>query len=132
MLCPPVTSPCVLPGHTGGVNWRATVESQPLRVKRRVRKGIPDAIRGLAWQVMSGGRSLLLQNEGVYERLVTRSKSPAEMEIVRDIGRTFPSHMFFRQKHGLGQRSLYNVLKAYSVYNRNVGYVQVVHAVSFV
>ena len=47
------------------------------------------------------------------------------MEIIRDISRTFPSHVFFQQRHGPGQRSLYNVLKAYSVYDRDVGYVQV-------
>ena len=33
-------------------------------MKKRVRKGIPDALRGLAWQLLSGGRDLLLQNEG--------------------------------------------------------------------
>uniref|UniRef100_A0A453H3U8 Rab-GAP TBC domain-containing protein n=1 Tax=Aegilops tauschii subsp. strangulata TaxID=200361 RepID=A0A453H3U8_AEGTS len=50
--------------------------------------------------------------------------STSELEIIRDISRTFPSHIFFQQRHGPGQRSLYNVLKAYSVYDRDVGYVQ--------
>ena len=67
---------------------------------------------------------MLLQNEGVYEQLVMYERSEAEMEIIRDISRTFPSHIFFRERHGLGQRSLYNILKAYSVYDRQVGYVQ--------
>jgi len=48
----------------------------------------------------------------------------SELEIIRDISRTFPSHIFFQQRHGPGQRSLYNILKAYSVYDRDVGYVQ--------
>ena len=43
---------------------------------------------------------------------------------IKDISRTFPHHIFFSQRHGPGQRSLYNVLKAYSVYDRDVGYVQ--------
>lgn len=51
--------------------------------------------------------------------------SASELDIIRDISRTFPSHVFFQQRHGPGQRSLYNVLKAYSVYDRDVGYVQV-------
>ena len=51
--------------------------------------------------------------------------SASELEIIRDISRTFPSHIFFQQRHGPGQRSLYNILKAYSVYDRDVGYVQV-------
>lgn len=50
--------------------------------------------------------------------------SASELDIIRDISRTFPSHVFFQKRHGPGQRSLYNVLKAYSVYDRDVGYVQ--------
>ena len=45
-------------------------------------------------------------------------KSPSEVEIIRDISRTFPNHIHYHQRHGLGQRQLYNVLKAYSVYDR--------------
>nr|GEZ32634.1 EVI5-like protein [Tanacetum cinerariifolium] len=48
----------------------------------------------------------------------------SELDIIRDISRTFPSHVFYQERHGPGQRSLYNVLKAYSVYDRDVGYVQ--------
>ena len=48
----------------GGAEWQAYLARHPAQVKRRVRKGIPDPIRGLAWQLLSGGRELLLQNEG--------------------------------------------------------------------
>lgn len=60
----------------------------------------------------------------VLQQLVLYETSAAELDIIRDISRTFPSHVFFQQRHGPGQRSLYNVLKAYSVYDRDVGYVQ--------
>ena len=43
-------------------DWKAYLAAHPAKVKRRVRKGIPDPLRGLAWQVLSGGRDLLLQN----------------------------------------------------------------------
>jgi TBC1 domain family member 10 len=59
------------------------------------------------------------------QTLVIYETSASELEIIRDISRTFPSHIFFQQRHGPGQRSLYNILKAYSVYDRDVGYVQV-------
>ncbi|XP_051146359.1 uncharacterized protein LOC127261958 isoform X3 [Andrographis paniculata] len=78
----------------GGSDWKHYARRKPHVVKRRIRKGIPDCLRGLVWQLISGSRDLLLMNPGVYER------------------------------HGPGQRSLYNVLKAYSVYDREVGYVQ--------
>ncbi|URE22856.1 TBC [Musa troglodytarum] len=108
----------------GGSDWKHYVRRKPHVVKRRIRKGIPDCLRGLIWQLISGSRDLLLMNPGVYEQLVIYETSASELEIIRDISRTFPSHVFYQQRHGLGQRSLYNVLKAYSVYDRDVGYVQ--------
>ncbi|KAK4424491.1 EVI5-like protein [Sesamum alatum] len=108
----------------GGSDWNHYVRRKPHVVKRRIRKGIPDCLRGLVWQLISGSRELVLMNPGVYEQLVVYETSPSEIDIIRDISRTFPSHIFFQQRHGPGQRSLYNVLKAYSVYDREVGYVQ--------
>lgn len=108
----------------GGADWKHYARRKPNVVKRRIRKGIPDCLRGLVWQLISGSRDLLLMHQGVYEQLVLYETSSAELDIIRDISRTFPSHVFFQQRHGPGQRSLYNVLKAYSVYDRAVGYVQ--------
>lgn len=108
----------------GGSDWKHYVRRKPHVVKRRIRKGIPDCLRGLVWQLISGSRDLLLMNPGVYEQLVIYETSASELDIIRDISRTFPSHVFFQQRHGPGQRSLYNVLKAYSVFDRDVGYVQ--------
>lgn len=108
----------------GGSDWKHYVRRKPHVVKRRIRKGIPDCLRGLVWQLISGSRDLLLMNPGVYEQLLIYETSTSELDIIRDISRTFPSHVFFQQRHGPGQRSLYNVLKAYSVYDRDVGYVQ--------
>ncbi|CAI9770202.1 unnamed protein product [Fraxinus pennsylvanica] len=108
----------------GGSDWKLYLRRKPHVVKRRIRKGIPDCLRGLVWQLISGSRDLLLMNPGVYEQLVIYETSASELDIIRDISRTFPSHVFFQQRHGPGQRSLYNVLKAYSVFDREVGYVQ--------
>eukprot|EP00249_Psilotum_nudum_P022436 c28518_g2_i2 orf=339-1496(+) len=107
-----------------GADWEQYVRRKPQVVKRRIRKGIPDCLRGLVWQLISGSRDLLLMNPGVYEQLVFYETSASELDIIRDISRTFPSHVFFQQRHGPGQISLYNVLKAYSVYDPDVGYVQ--------
>jgi len=51
--------------------------------------------------------------------------SAVELDIIRDISQTFPSRVFPQQRHVLGQCFFYNILKAYAVYDRNVGYVQV-------
>lgn len=68
----------------------------------------------------------------LLQQLVIYETSASELDIIRDISRTFPSHVFFQQRHGPGQRSLYNVLKAYSVFDRNVGYVQVLDLLCFI
>ena len=44
--------------------------------------------------------------------------------IRRDIARTYPEHDLFKKKDGVGQESLFNVMKAYSVHDREVGYCQ--------
>lgn len=63
---------------------------------------------------------------GVYEQLLLAKGSEKEMEIVRDLSRTYPSHVYYQQRQGPGQRSLYNVLKAYSVFDRQVSTKQLV------
>ena len=40
-----------------------------------------------------------------------KQKSPSERMIRRDITRTFPEHDFFKEKNGVGQESLFNVMK---------------------
>lgn len=51
----------------GGSDWKHYIRRKPHVVKRRIRKGIPDCLRGLVWQLISGSRDLLLMNPGVYE-----------------------------------------------------------------
>ena len=42
--------------------------------------------------------------------------SPYEKVIRRDITRTYPEHDFFKEKNGLGQESLFNVMKVSQEY----------------
>jgi Rab GTPase-activating protein 1 len=53
-----------------------------------------------------------------YRILITK-ETKSEQIILRDIGRTFPAHDFFRDD-GSGQESLYKVSRAYSVYDQEV------------
>lgn len=39
---------------------------------------------------------------------------------MRDLNRTYPSHVYYQQRQGPGQLSLYNVLKAFSLYDSKV------------
>ncbi|GJP65605.1 hypothetical protein CLOP_g22477 [Closterium sp. NIES-67] len=108
----------------GPMDWNLYQRKHPREVKKRIRQGVPDCLRGIVWQLLSGSREFLLMNEGAYEHMLLYELSNNEMDIIRDINRTFPTHVYFMQKHGPGQRALFNVLKAYSVYDKKIGYVQ--------
>jgi hypothetical protein len=53
-----------------------------------------------------------------------KSSSPCEKIIRRDIARTFPEIEYFRDEKGAGQAGLFNVMKAYSIHDSEVGYCQ--------
>nr|CAD7570144.1 unnamed protein product [Timema californicum] len=50
--------------------------------------------------------------------------SPEIRQIDLDVNRTYRDHIMFRERYGLKQQALFNVLGAYSVYNLDIGYCQ--------
>lgn len=50
--------------------------------------------------------------------------SPDIRQIDLDVNRTYRDHIMFRERYGLKQQALFNVLGAYSVYNLEIGYCQ--------
>ena len=93
------------------------------KLKKRTRKGIPDNLRGYAWQILSGVDEFYKKN--LYQQLENESVDRAiEDIIINDIDRTFPKCQFFKDKYGNGQRKLLKVLSNYSKYNKEVGYIQ--------
>jgi len=102
--------------------WDRLLVKNSIQVAHLVRKGIPSEIRGEAWNVISGAASLQSKNTGVYEYLL-KQKSDVEDYLNRDINRTFPSHAFFNRE-GNGQKTLFNVLKVFSLLDSDVGYCQ--------
>ena len=94
------------------------------KLKERVRKGIPDSLRGYVWQKILNVDEEFYKKD-LYVQLNDESGDQSlEEVIIKDIDRTFPKNTFFNQKYGGGQRSLYKVLVNYSKYNKEVGYVQ--------
>lgn len=73
-----------------------------------MRRGIPHHFRGLAWQLLLGVHDS--PHKQLYVEYLKQT-SPSEKLIRRDIARTFPDHDFFKEKDGLGQESLFNVMK---------------------
>uniref|UniRef100_A0A6A7G123 Ecotropic viral integration site 5 ortholog-like n=3 Tax=Hirondellea gigas TaxID=1518452 RepID=A0A6A7G123_9CRUS len=99
-------------------NWNKKKNQQ---VKELVRKGIPVHFRGITWQLLCDAHSS--PDKFKYAEHL-KTTSACEKVIRRDIARTYPEHDFFKEKDGLGQESLFNVMKAYSLHDREVGYCQ--------
>ncbi|XP_066124744.1 ecotropic viral integration site 5 protein homolog isoform X2 [Saccopteryx bilineata] len=101
--------------------WEDVRKKKEKQVKELVRKGIPHHFRALVWQLLCSAQSMPIKDQ--YSELL-KMTSPCEKLIRRDIARTYPEHNFFKEKDSLGQEVLFNVMKAYSLVDREVGYCQ--------
>ncbi|XP_030757397.1 TBC1 domain family member whacked [Sitophilus oryzae] len=105
--------------------WNFYMERNYRKIKDRCRKGIPMSIRPRAWLYLCGGRTMMNNNEGRYQECLTEPGDPKCLEdIKKDIHRQFPQHEMFNSQDKPGQQELFNVLKAYTVYNPKIGYCQ--------
>ncbi|KAI5123943.1 hypothetical protein M0805_006357 [Coniferiporia weirii] len=102
-------------------DYRQFASDNPEKLAKAIEQGIPKSLRGMMWQLMSASKDTEL--EATYVRLLKESSSH-EKAILRDLGRTFPHHDYFTDGQGIGQGNLFNVLKAYSLYDPEVGYCQ--------
>ncbi|NXD06851.1 EVI5 protein, partial [Nothocercus nigrocapillus] len=101
--------------------WEDIRKKKEKQVKELVRKGVPHHFRAIVWQLLCSAQSMPIKDQ--YSELL-KMTSPCEKLIRRDIARTYPEHDFFKEKDSLGQEVLFNVMKAYSLVDREVGYCQ--------
>nr|XP_033805095.1 growth hormone-regulated TBC protein 1 isoform X3 [Geotrypetes seraphini] len=97
-----------------------------LKVKRYIRKGIPNEHRAMIWMIVSGAQAEMDLNPGYYRKLLEGEKNDRLVEAVQtDLNRTFPDNVRFRKTSSpCLQQELYNVLVAYGHHNKNIGYCQ--------
>ncbi|KAJ9600546.1 hypothetical protein L9F63_026315, partial [Diploptera punctata] len=105
-------------------NWESMSTSEKLR--RRIYKGIPNSLRGQVWSQLLNLQTVKEEQQGKYEemRQLAWRWSPDIRQIDLDVNRTYRDHIMFRERYGLKQQALFNVLGAYSVYNLDIGYCQ--------
>uniref|UniRef100_A0A7N9AUB6 Ecotropic viral integration site 5b n=1 Tax=Mastacembelus armatus TaxID=205130 RepID=A0A7N9AUB6_9TELE len=101
--------------------WEEVRKKKEKQLKDLVRKGIPHHFRAIVWQLLCNAQNMSIKDQ--YSELL-KMTSPCEKLIRRDIARTYPEHEFFKEKDSLGQEVLFNVMKAYSLVDREVGYCQ--------
>lgn len=113
-----------------GTPGRAKVKFDTETIHAAVAQGVPRQHRGEIWKFLSE-QYLLRQavpsrppaNHTPYKELLKQLTSQ-QHAILIDLGRTFPTHPYFQAQLGAGQLSLYNILKAYSLLDPEVGYCQ--------
>ena len=99
---------------------------------------MPDAIRGYAWQALiQGSQHLDAAGGGKITVAGGRDKSalfkalmeePGDKKLIisifKDVSRTLPQHVFFKDRFGIGQKALFCVLKTLALHEKDTGYVQ--------
>lgn len=117
------------------LNCRAKVRCDMEEIHASLKEGVPKSRRGEIWQFLALQYRLRhrLPNkqqppDTSYKELL-KQLTAQQHAILVDLGRTFPTHPYFSAQLGSGQLSLFNLLKAYSLLDKEVGYCQ---GISFV
>lgn len=93
---------------------------------------MPKGKRGEVWQFLAEQFCLKqppidihdFPNYNTSYELLLKQLTSQQHAILIDLGRTFPSHPYFSSPLGPGQLALFNLLKAYSLLDHEVGYCQ--------
>uniref|UniRef100_A0A8C0X403 TBC1 domain family member 4 n=1 Tax=Castor canadensis TaxID=51338 RepID=A0A8C0X403_CASCN len=117
------------------LNCRAKIRCDMEDIHTSLKEGVPKSRRGEIWQFLALQYRLRhrLPNKHQppdmsYKELL-KQLTAQQHAILVDLGRTFPTHPYFSVQLGAGQLSLFNLLKAYSLLDKEVGYCQ---GISFV
>ncbi|OCT96775.1 TBC1 domain family member 1 isoform X2 [Xenopus laevis] len=113
-----------------GTPGRAKIKTDIEKIHAAVGQGVPRQHRGEIWKFLSEQYQLrhphISKNQlkdTPYKELL-KQLTTQQHAILIDLGRTFPTHPYFSAQLGAGQLSLYNILKAYSLLDPEVGYCQ--------
>jgi len=105
-------------------NWTIYLGEKRRKLRRNLRRGVPDSMRAELWKGLVDVSSIKEKNEELFNNLIEQPcAEDFERVILKDLSRTLPKHIMF-QEGGIGRDALYKVLRAYSVYNPSVGYCQ--------
>lgn len=90
-------------------------------LKRFIRKGVPLRYRKQVWLKTSGAWAAQRAEPHLYNDLLRMNHDTEIADAIKiDLPRTFPNNIFF----GTVQHQLYNVLIAFSNYDKRIGYCQ--------
>ncbi|XP_070095969.1 TBC1 domain family member 4 isoform X3 [Equus caballus] len=117
------------------LNCRSKIRCDIEDIHTSLKEGVPKSRRGEIWQFLALQYRLRhrlpnkQQPPDISYKELLKQLTAQQHAILVDLGRTFPTHPYFSAQLGAGQLSLFNLLKAYSLLDTEVGYCQ---GISFV
>ncbi|KAI5466998.1 rab-GTPase-TBC domain-containing protein [Mariannaea sp. PMI_226] len=115
-------------GRGQGMEFEFNVENPKLI--ERTWKGIPDRWRAAAWWSFLATSAKERKDSASEEEIIAEfhklqlRSSPDDVQIDLDVPRTISRHIMFRRRYRGGQRLMFRVLHAISIYFPETGYVQ--------
>ncbi|TMW50436.1 hypothetical protein DOY81_004489 [Sarcophaga bullata] len=121
--------------------WEMFIERDSLKIGNKrdpkvlaqaIKTGVPRSKRGDVWSFLAEQHSMntapvdtnKFPNFNTPYHMLLKNLTEHQHAIFIDLGRTFPNHKFYKDPLGLGQLSLFNLLKAYSILDPELGYCQ--------
>lgn len=111
---------------------RISNKRDPKVLLHAIKTGVPRSKRGDIWLYLAEQYSMntapvdikKFPNFNTPYKVLLKSLTEHQHAIFIDLGRTFPNHTYYRAALGIGQLSLFNILKAYSILDPELGYCQ--------
>ncbi|AOW07346.1 rab-GTPase-TBC domain-domain-containing protein [Yarrowia lipolytica] len=95
-------------------DYATVAKEHPKQLKEAISAGFPTELRSIIWQIITSSKNAALQD---FYTEILKESTPHEKAIRRDLSRT----SFVMET---SPDSLYNVIKAYSLFDPEVGYTQ--------
>ncbi|KAJ8688445.1 hypothetical protein QAD02_024240 [Eretmocerus hayati] len=111
---------------------RVSTKCDSQMLLQAIKQGVPRGKRGEVWQFLAEQFCMKqppldthdFPNYNTSYELLLKQLTSQQHAILIDLGRTFPNHPYFSSPLGPGQLALFNLLKAYSLLDHEVGYCQ--------
>jgi hypothetical protein len=116
--------------QTQGQGMDYEFDTRNAKLIERTWKGIPDCWRSAAWYSFLASSARAWKSTETEDHLIAEFRrlqavsSPDDVQIDLDVPRTVSGHIMFRRRYRGGQRLLFRVLHAISLYFPDTGYVQ--------
>lgn len=111
---------------------RISNKRDPKVLLQAIKTGVPRSARGDIWMYLADQFSINTAPIDIKEfpnfntpyKVLLKSLTEHQHSIFIDLGRTFPNHTYYKASLGVGQLALFNILKAYSILDPELGYCQ--------